>query len=164
MKTVLPFFFLAALVSGRSTGEGNKIGCPSGWTSMGAKCVRFSSSDKGTWNHAVDTCQGYGGELLAWRDETEWRIAQLFFAEMQVVGVAREAWAGANHDGGDWTWGNSGDLVPMEYGWHRDEPNLVGKSCSVFTFHDGGCDEDCIGMKDEPCDMYYPFICQKPME
>ena len=66
--------------------------------------------------------------------------------------------------GGDWTWGHSGDLVPMEYGWHRQEPNLVGKSCGVFTFHDGGCEEDCIGMKDEPCDMYYPFICQKPME
>ena len=75
--------------------------------------------------HGTTLWKGYGGELLAWRDETEWRIAELFFAEMQVVGVAREAWAGANHDGGDWTWGNSGDLVPMEYGWHRDEPNLV---------------------------------------
>ena len=67
---------------------------------MGAKCVLFTSSNKGTWNQAVETCRGYGGELLAWRDETEWRIAELFFAEMQVVGLAREAWAGANHDGG----------------------------------------------------------------
>lgn len=142
MKIILLFSVLSSLVSGKSSGEDSRIGCDPGWTSMGANCVRFTSSDKGTWNHAVESCQGFGGEPLAWRDETEWRIAELFFAEMQVVGVAREAWAGANHDGGDWTWGNTADLVPMEYGWHRDEPNLVGKSCGVFTFHDGGCDED----------------------
>lgn len=101
MKIILLFSVLSSLVSGKSSGEDSRIGCDPGWTSMGANCVRFTSSDKGTWNNAVESCQGLGGEPLAWRDETEWRIAELFFAEMQVVGVAREAWAGANHDGGD---------------------------------------------------------------
>ena len=63
----------------------NRAVCPAGWYSVGEKCMRLPSGNKKTWSKAKEYCEYYHAELLAWRSEREWRIAEIFFLELQVV-------------------------------------------------------------------------------
>ena len=141
----------------------NTAVCPVGWYSVGEKCMRLPSDNKKRWSEAKEYCEHYQAELLAWRSEAEWRTAETFFRELEVVSISQDrAWAGAYHQLdflGDWTWSNNeDDFVPMEYGWRTGQPDELPDKCSVLRF-----DEDMIGLDNERCDLDYNFICQTMM-
>ena len=142
--------------------------------------MRLPSDNRRRWSEAIEYCEHYSSELLAWRSEAEWKTTEIFIRELAVAGLGREqpeghpwaqfashdsqfgAWAGAYHQydqWGDWTWSDQDDdFVPMAYGWMPNQPDLDPDLCSILL-EQGANSDVIVGLDNERCDIDKPFIC-----
>ena len=136
--------------------------CPSGWIDLGPYCMHYTiyGSESGSvWQQAFERCERYGAELISWKDKSEYFPLKYWLSEMCVNDSKSfchwRFWTQATTEyfAGDWTWGETAEFVPSEFGWRAGRPE--GSGCAHI---DGGA----YGgeLSQDGCGQIYPQICK----
>merc|ERR1712110_466345 len=115
--------------------------CPAGWIDLGPYCMHYTiyGSESGSWwGGASEKCERYGAELISWSDRSEYFPLKFWLSEMCVTHSDFCNWrfwtqANTGFYPGDWTWGETPEFVPTEFGWINGRPD--GSGCAHI---DGG--------------------------
>jgi len=114
--------------------------CPVGWVDLGPYCV-YIIPHKMSINDSRSVCQGFGGDLISWFDQSEFMPIHIWIREMCIdpqheYDCTNEHWTNANDllITGVYMWGDGPELVATEY-WEKGMPRIGESHCARMNMN-----------------------------